>query len=94
MIVNCIFNDDDAYCNNKNIKKSLWGIGARICKEFGDEECNWKIEYPRPQIAPRGQGLCFAHKRKHLVGQTDEMNLLILENDELKRQIRDLKIKK
>ena len=40
--VNCKYNDKGAWCTNKNIKRSLFGIGARCCVEFSDKQCKLK----------------------------------------------------
>ena len=40
--INCKYNDNDVWCTNKNIKRSLFGIGVRCCVEFNDKECNLK----------------------------------------------------
>lgn len=40
--INCKYNDQGAWCTNKNIKRSLFGIGARCCTEFNDKECGLK----------------------------------------------------
>jgi len=32
--VNCIYNNKGAWCNNLNINKSLFGLGARCCSEY------------------------------------------------------------
>jgi hypothetical protein len=40
--VNCKYNDNGAWCTNKKIKRSLFGIGARCCTEFNDKECDLK----------------------------------------------------
>jgi len=37
--INCKYNDRGAWCTNKNVKRSLFGIGARCCSEFNDKEC-------------------------------------------------------
>jgi hypothetical protein len=31
-----------AWCTNKDIKRSLFGIGARCCTEFNDKKCDLK----------------------------------------------------
>lgn len=36
--INCKYNDSGAWCTNKNIKRSLFGIGARCCVEFSGEQ--------------------------------------------------------
>ena len=40
--INCKYNDQGAWCTNKNVKRSLFGIGARCCTEFNDKECELK----------------------------------------------------
>lgn len=42
--INCEYNDKSAWCTNKNIKRSLFGLGARICLEHNDKECLLKVE--------------------------------------------------
>lgn len=53
--VNCKYNDRGLYCKNKNVKRSLFGIGARLCNcvNFGGE-CPYKESYPKPG-APSSQ---------------------------------------
>lgn len=51
--VNCTYNDKGAWCTNKNIKRSLLGLGARCCKEFNGNVCTLKCEYKRPPEPPR-----------------------------------------
>ena len=34
--VNCIHNDQGAWCKHKEVKRSLWGLGARICPLHGE----------------------------------------------------------
>ena len=52
--VNCIHNDKGAWCKNKNIKRSLFGLGARCCVEFQDRgvECKYKKMKPKPKFPP------------------------------------------
>lgn len=52
--VNCIYNNDGAWCNNENIKRSLCGIGARCCVEFGSfsKTCEYREEYLKPPAPP------------------------------------------
>ena len=49
--INCIYNDG-AYCKNKNIKRSMFGLGARLCMEYPPnvKECKYKKSYPQPQV--------------------------------------------
>ena len=58
--INCIFNDQGAWCTNKNIKRSVFGIGARCCIEyppFNGRKCKFKQEHKRsnkPLLHPIG----------------------------------------
>lgn len=38
--VNCKYNDQGAWCTNKNVKRSLFGLGARCCSEREGKECS------------------------------------------------------
>jgi len=29
--INCTYNDNGAWCKNKKVKRSMWGLGARCC---------------------------------------------------------------
>lgn len=40
--INCKYNEKGAWCTNENIKRSLFGIGARCCTEFNDKKCELK----------------------------------------------------
>lgn len=44
----CKYNDRGAWCKNKNVKRSLLGIGARCCSEYSDKpiECTLKETTP------------------------------------------------
>ncbi len=53
--INCVYNDKGAWCKNKNIKRSLWGMGARCCSVFNGEpfnslSCSLKEEVPKPRL--------------------------------------------
>ena len=54
---NCIYNKNNAYCTNKNIKKSLFGLGMRCCFLYAN--CGGYCDYqeqkfrPAPSIANR-----------------------------------------
>ena len=52
--VNCIYNDQGAWCNNENVKRILCGIGTRCCIEFGSFEktCKYRKEYTKPPAPP------------------------------------------
>ena len=40
--INCKYNDSGAWCTNKDVKRSLFGIGARCCSEHNDKKCELK----------------------------------------------------
>lgn len=50
--VNCKYNEKGAWCNNKNIKRSLFGLGARCCIEFHDGVCPVKEKTTRKAPPP------------------------------------------
>ena len=45
--VNCIKNDNFAWCKDKRVKRSLFGIGARCCLVYDNKRCPYQEEYPR-----------------------------------------------
>ena len=56
--INCIYIDNVAWCKNKNIKRSLFGLGARCCVNYPyGNNCKYQIKHKRPDIknivAPR-----------------------------------------
>jgi hypothetical protein len=52
--VNCIYNDNVGWCKNKNVKRSLFGIGARVCPlADGLVDCPHQEKYPRANRPPR-----------------------------------------
>ena len=53
--INCKMNDNSAWCKDKRIKRSLFGLGARCCLEFENKTCPYVIRYKRPKISPKGQ---------------------------------------
>ena len=47
--INCIYNDQGAWCKNTEIPRSFFGLGARCCIEFDkNKKCNIKTEYCKP----------------------------------------------
>jgi hypothetical protein len=54
--INCIFAENPGgYCKNKNIKRSLFGLGPRICKiywknSFDSNKCEFRKKIPRPNV--------------------------------------------
>jgi len=53
--INCRQNDQGAWCRDRRVKRSLFGIGARVCRIFEGQLCEYQDMYPRPHIAPLGQ---------------------------------------
>ena len=51
--VNCRWNDQGAWCRNKKVKRSMFGIGARCCIEYnGNKACKFKELFPKPKDPP------------------------------------------
>jgi len=52
--VNCKHNEKGAWCKNKSVKRSLFGIGARCCVKFGScsAHCDHVEEYIKPSSPP------------------------------------------
>lgn len=51
--VNCRWNDRGAWCTNKKVKRSLFGIGARCCIEHDNNKtCQFKDPWQRPTGPP------------------------------------------
>jgi hypothetical protein len=51
--INCKFNDNGAWCANKNIKRSLFGMGARCCCEYDGKTCSIKEERSKMAEPPK-----------------------------------------
>jgi len=53
--VNCEYNDQGAWCINTNIKRSLWGLGARCCVLYPPDQkssCEFKEnKVKKPKLA-------------------------------------------
>ena len=50
--INCIDNDKGYWCKNPNVKKSLFGLGARCCTQVrakSGETCPYQTKYERPK---------------------------------------------
>jgi hypothetical protein len=54
--INCKKNDKGAWCKDKRIPRSLFGLGARCCVEYdyNPKKCEFKTESPRPIDPPPG----------------------------------------
>ena len=52
--INCRMNDQDAWCKDKRVKRSLFGLGARCCLEHNDQKCEYKDPVGKPKISPKG----------------------------------------
>lgn len=75
--INCIHNKNNAWCTNKNIKKSFWGLGARCCVEHQDKICELKQKKQRNE---------FKVKKKQLEKSFEALNEL----DKLKTEMTTL----
>lgn len=51
--INCKYLKDIIYCTNKNVKRSLLGLGARVCREINDRgKCEYKLKHDKPKAPP------------------------------------------
>jgi len=51
--VNCIYNKDGIGCTHPDVKRSVFGIGPRMCKNYPyDKGCTYQEKHPRPQVVP------------------------------------------
>jgi hypothetical protein len=51
--VNCINNDKGAYCKDKKVKRSLFGLGARCCSEYHNiNKCPYKVGVNKNEVQP------------------------------------------
>jgi hypothetical protein len=50
--VNCVSNEQGAWCRDARIKRSLFGIGARCCLVFEGKPCEYQQEHLRPAAPP------------------------------------------
>ncbi len=50
--INCTHNDQGAWCKNLEVKRSLFGLGARCCVEypFSKTVCPLKNQHARPKL--------------------------------------------
>lgn len=51
--INCVYNDNGAWCKNKNVKRSLFGLGSRCCINYPYENkkhCKFKKTYEKTPI--------------------------------------------
>lgn len=73
--IDCVYNDSGAWCKNKLIKKSLCGIGTRVCLVFGGKICllQEKRVVPKPTISPM--------KKRYIVVDCPKRLLILAEND-------------
>ena len=64
--INCTFNDQGEWCKNENVKRSLWGVGARCCVLYpglNGMNCQWQKMYPRPTARPPAGALALTNTR-------------------------------
>ena len=53
--INCKDNNQGVWCKNKNVKRSLFGIGARCCLVFNGKPCPYREKYLKPPYKVVGQ---------------------------------------
>jgi hypothetical protein len=53
--INCRSNDQGWWCADKRVKRSLLGLGARMCRVANGESCPFQEPVPRPE-PPKGCG--------------------------------------
>ena len=46
--VNCKQNDSGAWCKDKRVKRSLFGLGARCCVVYNGGICKFQEKYEKP----------------------------------------------
>ena len=53
--INCVDNDRGPWCKNTDVKRSLFGIGARCCSQFPSdtkEGCPYRVKLKKPTNPP------------------------------------------
>ena len=50
--INCKHNDGGAWCKCQHVKRSLFGLGARMCLVFNNKLCKFQEEFPKPKAPP------------------------------------------
>jgi len=52
--IDCEFNDRGAWCKNENVKKSIFGFGARCCLIYPYDNyfCSYKKRHSKPRPGP------------------------------------------
>ena len=53
--VNCRQNDSKAWCKDKRVPRSLFGLGARVCCMHNGTPCPFQDPYNKPINHPPGQ---------------------------------------
>ena len=54
--INCISNNKGAWCKDKRVSRSLFGLGARCCLVFEDKSCPYQVRQKRPIIGLQSIG--------------------------------------
>ena len=55
--VNCKMNDNKAWCKDTRVKKSFFGLFARVCSVHNGEDCPYQDPHSRPKLHPPGHGI-------------------------------------
>ncbi len=73
MQIDCQWNNQSAWCTNKKVKRSLFGLGARCCIMFdSDKVCSFYKATPSPIAPPPCPQ---SNKKKELVAE-EYINIL------------------
>lgn len=82
--VNCKWNDQGAWCRNRKVKRSMFGIGARCCIEYNeDKSCKFKELFPKPENRP-------PPRIKKTLSESKELHVLIETHLETLKQLETL----
>ncbi len=54
--INCRKSKDGIWCKDPKVKRSLFGIGTRMCRLAQGKQCAYQDKLPKPEYAPVGQG--------------------------------------
>lgn len=87
--INCKQNDRREWCKDKRIKKSLWGLGARVCRIVEGGTCEFQDPYPQSD-PPHDcvEAHHFAHGMDHHEKAKEELDMLKVVEDVLKEKMK------
>ena len=85
--INCIYNDESAWCTNKNVKRSLFGIGVRCCRAYDGETCEHQEEScgrplvppPAPSLKKRNKTKTTKSKKRRRMFRDEDMKHIVID---------------